>query len=211
MKLSTRYLLLSALVLIIFYKNPTNLVFASGCSGTIYCGTTRYHCSLNFNYNCASVACPYGDGSCVSYCDQSTNPMSCYNILNEAQCDIANAANSCASGCSIAPDTPCTWIPPCTTTDWVDGACGNVNSCADDERQQTRTVNPSGCTNSVQCVSDSSCVAIVPSCTLSLTPTTVNPLLIGSTSTFTAALSNINDGTVSNVTFSSSNTGVRTI
>lgn len=201
---------LSALIL--SSSNIVKQVSASGCSGNIYCGNEGFYCSIGFRSCTQLVGCPFGEGTCQWLCKQNTNPMSCYSISNEAQCDIANASNSCTSGCSISPDTPCTWIPPCTTTEWVDGACGNVNSCADDERQQTRTVNPAGCTNSTQCVADSSCVSTpTPSCNLDLTPATVNPLLIGGTSDLTAALSNINDGTVSEVTFDSSSTGVATV
>lgn len=216
MKLFISKLLIVIVFFVSFFTlffNPIKINVHAGCSGTIICGSMQYRCSVGGWFGCT----PPGfdsvcTGSCTLQCNQNWSPyQACSGISNEAQCNIANASNSCTSGCSISPDTPCTWIPPCTFTAWTDGACDD-GDCAPTERRQYRTVNPPGCTNSTRCVSDPTCVvAPTPSCNLDLTPATVNPLLIGGTSDLTAALSNIQDGSVSEVTFSSSNSGVATV
>ena len=140
------------------------------------------------NYDCKNECYTFGGQTfCIT-----TKILDCSVIIagiwNSLNVSPVWTANDRYSSCSIS-GSQCTLSDPAVTT-----------TCCVRNTSPTPTAT-SGPTDP----------PTTPSCNLGLTPTAVNPLLIGSTSTFTATLSNINDGTVSNVTFSSNNTGVATV
>lgn len=105
------------------------------------------------------------------YCRQetSTDTYSCSS--ESAGCNATNSHyTSCgtvAAGCpktglviqvNCCYNNPEPTVPPCDRTNWTNGACGNgVNGCAYGKRIQTRTVDPSGCDTTSQCVDDAAC------------------------------------------------------
>ena len=130
------------------------------------------------NYDCKNECYTFGGQTfCIT-----TKILDCSVIIagiwNSLNVSPVWTANDRYSSCSIS-GSQCTLSDPAVTT-----------TCCVRNTSPTPTAT-SGPTDP----------PTTPSCNLGLTPTAVNPLLIGSTSTFTATLSNINDGTVSNVTF----------
>lgn len=97
--------------------------------------------------------------------------------------------------------------PPCSCGAWTNGACGG-GSCPSNQRLQTRSCTPSGCSSQSRCVADAACAT--PSCTVDLTPA-IATFAEGSSQTFTANVTDIQNGTVASVDFSSTDTGIATV
>src|SRR3989344_4931081 len=116
--------------------------------------------------------------------------------------------------------TPTPTAPPgCTWGGWVNGACGG-GGCPINQRLQTRTTNPGGCTFSTQCFADAACVAATNtptlsplSCNCSVNLTPVNQSTAVGTPVTYQAFPSITAGscTVSAVGFTSTNASVATV
>ena len=116
--------------------------------------------------------------------------------------------------------TPTPTAPPgCTWGGWVNGACGG-GGCPINQRLQTRTTNPAGCTFSTQCFADAACVAATNtptlsplSCNCSVNLTPVNQSTAVGTPVTYQAFPSITAGscTVSAVGFTSTNASVATV
>ena len=181
------------------------------------CGGDRYAMACpNGNSDCvgftgASATCVNGSECVVEdagYCEGTLYPFTCGAgyVCNPLGCV---ASGSCWWGSAASTPTP-TGGNGCITTPY--GVC-RVGNCADDETGHG--LGASGCpANAYYCTGTTQSGECnppppPPSCTLTLAPASI-PIGNNSTTTFIASVTPAN-GTVTNVTFVSSNTAVATV
>lgn len=110
-------------------------------------------------YCCTDSTCTSQLGSGYVCIDQ---PSPCPKVGIEGYCHSQTCFDNvnCLSPCYYCTNDVCkpTGSCACTCTAWVDAGleCGN-GDCAADEKRQSRTCNPTTCSNRTQCVYDESC------------------------------------------------------
>ena len=110
-----------------------------------------YYCSSG---SCTSklVNCPSGQtcsgGGCV-------NRYKCSNYSCVLSVGGSYSSSTCGGDCDPPPP------PSCTCGSWTNAACGG-GSCPSDQRQQTRSCSPAGCSAESRCIDDVACVTPPP-------------------------------------------------
>jgi len=128
---------------------------------TIWCDTANgsrialpYHCSRCSTVNNRQwVEFDTTDATCASPAGNPvTTGLNCACLAGDASWYNANYPNVCDQYpmCSV-----------CSPSPWTNQGCGQ-GGCPADQRYQTRSCTPAGCTSQSQCVADSSCVLAVP-------------------------------------------------
>jgi len=126
-----------------------------GCSDgkcIVPSGTTCIDYDNGKNYNTkSSVLIKKSDGSEKWYNDACTGDgKSVYENYCKDASTWAMETYTCPNGCSNGQ------CNTCSCTSWTNGACG-TGGCASNQKPQTRTCTPSGCSAQLQCVDDLSC------------------------------------------------------
>lgn len=163
------------------------------------CGSTSYTYN-NWDCDPTGKVGPYGATYNCLALGPTTIPISCYRLggpgnpcgwqayVNDS-CYLINNDTACVLGslapaggyCGVVPvpspspspiASPVPTPPPgCSCNAYSNGACGAAGGCPVGQRQQTRTCSPAGCDITSRCVSDGSCVVIVPTPTPAPLPT----------------------------------------
>jgi len=145
--------------------NITSSSFSKTCTWTVTSGSYTYNLYIDGQYKLSkSISCSKSppptcsDGTLYGQCS-STKPKYCDNgnLINKcSQC-------GCPSGQTCNATTNVCYTPTaCSCGSWTNGACGS-SGCTSNQRQQTRTCSPTGCTPSdglgtSKCVADNSCI-----------------------------------------------------
>lgn len=152
-----------------------------GCGGAVCapsdtCGYQNLLVGACAIYDTYNMQCYPQYSSCNELQLYESNPLACPTNLPEGE--------TCSSGCQIRNGSPCyvmeasfgtgcfeesapvwccpsiTPTPPdtgsCSCNTWTNGACGG-GGCPSNQRYQTRTCTPSGCSSETRCIADTAC------------------------------------------------------
>ncbi len=155
------YLILSSFFLI----KPNSVRAQSACQGIVKCMGYDPIYRVCTSEQLSGDGCGTGSGS----------QTACSDLGQKLE-------GNCSNGCSVGG---CTWNPlflptptpapgGCTAGPWANVSCGG-GGCSGTQMQQTRTVNPSGCTSTSRCIADASCNPATPppGCTVGVWVNTV--------------------------------------
>ena len=136
------------------------------------CPTNNYICSTQLGggfigYTGTSMATPHVAGAAALMLEKNSTltPDQIKQILQATgksiwdpdtqtiypRIDVAAAIGNGSSGEGGS-------VPFCNATSWSSGSCG-AGTCTSFQREETRTVNPSGCADTSRCEYDESCVS----------------------------------------------------
>lgn len=175
--------------------SPAGCTTTSTCIADSSCGTATDPIVPGCTKG-AWINASCGTGTCAA------NQMRQTRTVSPAGCTFTSW---CIADSACVDSNPPTPPPGCTPSGWTNTTCG-AGTCDNDQMQQTRTVTPAGCASTRRCVANSSCV---PTCTISLSPSTLNLLLGGPTGSITATAScNV---PIDRVTFTPSDTSIVTV
>ncbi len=169
---------------------------------------------------CIPLSVPDCGSTCLSHGTASVSWPDCFCTNRSPASGYERIGTWNTSDCS-----QCTGYRQvgCSCGDWVAGSCG-AGSCSSSERRYTRTCTPSGCSSEVNCAYDASCGGSPPTstptptntpapppatCTVSLDPSSLI-LNVGESDLLTANVS-VQNGSVSQVNFSSNNPDVASV